>query len=281
NKFFLVSEKNNDGSFFIHHFLNLYFKGGFRICFIALAQSFAHYSSVAQKLGANLNAALGKGQLVYIDGLKLISHSLDAQTDENETDNGNPFYGIRNGDFTLQQLYKQVQKSFEGVQGPCLLLVDDLSILLSLGVTASKVHDFAHYCMVLMCYSSKKTLHERIKALLASRKSDRTDRKDEIGWTDTQVFQIYGCFVCLVACDSEDDDDSVLLWKQLCHMAHVEAHITSLSSGYCKDVHGQIVLTRREPNKLSTQGYTKTTSQYKIQDRMVTFFAPGTSKAVL
>ncbi|XP_032230187.1 elongator complex protein 6 [Nematostella vectensis] len=248
NKFFLVSEKNNDGSFFIHHFLNLYFKGGFRICFIALAQSFAHYSSVAQKLGANLNAALGKGQLVYIDGLKLISHSLDAQTDENETDNGNPFYGIRNGDFTLQQLYKQVQKSFEGVQGPCLLLVDDLSILLSLGVTASKVHDFAHYCMVLMCYSSKK---------------------------------IYGCFVCLVACDSEDDDDSVLLWKQLCHMAHVEAHITSLSSGYCKDVHGQIVLTRREPNKLSTQGYTKTTSQYKIQDRMVTFFAPGTSKAVL
>ena len=37
-----------------------------------------------------------------------------------------------------------------------------------------------------------------------------------------------------------EDEESLLLWKQLCHYSHMELHVKGLSSGYCKDVHGQV-----------------------------------------
>ena len=54
-------------------------------------------------------------------------------------------------------------------------------------------------------------------------------------------FKKDGCVVTLVHNDSDvDDDESLLLWKQLCYVAHMELHVQGLSSGYCKDVHGQV-----------------------------------------
>lgn len=50
-----------------------------------------------------------------------------------------------------------------------------------------------------------------------------------------------GCLVTLVHNDSDvDDEDSLLLWKQMCYVAHMELYVQGLSSGYCKDVHGQV-----------------------------------------
>lgn len=37
-----------------------------------------------------------------------------------------------------------------------------------------------------------------------------------------------------------EDEESLLLWKQLCYDSHMELHVRGLSSGYCKDVHGQV-----------------------------------------
>ncbi|XP_031561763.1 elongator complex protein 6-like [Actinia tenebrosa] len=251
-KFILLSDSQNDGSFLVNHFLSLYAKGGFHICFMTLSQSFTHYCNVAQKLGINLNTACDNGQVKHIDGLKLISKGLSAKQNKDEALNTekNPFVNVRNLNFSLEELYKQI-RSWVTVKGnePCLLLIDDISILLSLGVTVKTVKDFCHYCTDLMCY-------------------------------DKNV--VSGCFVCLVHCDADVDDDmSMLLLRQLCHMAHIEMHVEGLSSGYCKDVHGQLVITWREPDDPRPKPYKKTTTQYKIQDRMVTFFAPGTSKAVL
>ena len=53
--------------------------------------------------------------------------------------------------------------------------------------------------------------------------------------------QADGCLVSLVHDDSDaDDEESVLLYKQLCHSAHMEFRVEGLSSGYSKDVHGQV-----------------------------------------
>ena len=50
-----------------------------------------------------------------------------------------------------------------------------------------------------------------------------------------------GCLVTLVHNDSDvDDEEALLLWKQLCYVSHMELHVRGLSSGYCKDVHGQV-----------------------------------------
>lgn len=63
----------------------------------------------------------------------------------------------------LKSLYEFVRSSLsstgerrEGVDdtdqwGPPVLLVDDLSVLLSLGVSAGAVLDFSHYCRATVC----------------------------------------------------------------------------------------------------------------------------------
>ncbi|XP_067887555.1 elongator complex protein 6 isoform X4 [Heterodontus francisci] len=66
----LLSDKQTDGSFLVHHFLSFYLKGGCKVCFLGLVQSFNHYSLVAQKLGVNLSAAREKGQLVFLEALR-------------------------------------------------------------------------------------------------------------------------------------------------------------------------------------------------------------------
>ncbi|XP_027765199.1 elongator complex protein 6-like, partial [Empidonax traillii] len=49
-KFTLLRDTRTDGSFLVHHFLSFYLRAGCKVCFVALLQSFSHYSIVAQKL---------------------------------------------------------------------------------------------------------------------------------------------------------------------------------------------------------------------------------------
>ena len=37
----------------------------------------------------------------------------------------------------------------------CLLLIDDVSVFLSLGVSATEIHDFIHYFLVNVCTQDK------------------------------------------------------------------------------------------------------------------------------
>ncbi|KAL9961410.1 hypothetical protein ACROYT_G030343 [Oculina patagonica] len=246
-KFLLISDSQNDGSFLIHHFLAMYMKGGFRVLFVALVQSFSHYNNVAQKLGANLSSACESGQVTFLDGLKLVSDSLDDDSREgNDADDTNPFRNLRDQTFTLQSLYNRIKTSLGNETKPCLLLIDDLTALLSIGVQVQDVINFMHYCSALMCYSPTT---------------------------------LDGCLVTLVHNDSDvDDEESLLLWKQLCYVAHMELHVEGLSSGYCKDVHGQLTITSRDQDKMK---HSSKVVQYKIHDKTVTCFAPGMSKAVL
>ena len=56
--------------------------------------------------------------------------------------------------------------------------------------------------------------------------------------------EVDGCLVAIVHNDSEvEDEDSFLLWRQLCYEVHVELQVRGLKSGYCKDVHGQVSLS--------------------------------------
>ncbi|XP_067046764.1 elongator complex protein 6-like isoform X2 [Acropora muricata] len=253
SKFVLVSDAQNDASFIIHHFLSMYIKGGLRVIFLALVQSFSHYNNVAQKLGVNLSNAVQNGQVIYLDGLKLISEALDEGNQEKSLDNqqtsnegDNPFVNIRNPNFSLQPLYNKIKSFATAEQNPLLLLIDDLSSLISIGVRVQEIIDFTHYCSTLMCFSPTV---------------------------------VDGCLVTLVHNDSDaEDEESLLLWRQLCHEAHVELHVRGLKSGYCKDVHGQLTITQRDENRMK---HRTREVQFKILEKNVTFFAPGMSKAVL
>ncbi|KFV16821.1 Elongator complex protein 6, partial [Tauraco erythrolophus] len=148
-KFTLLRDTRTDGSFLVHHFLSFYLRAGCKVCFVALLQSFSHYSIVAQKLGISLTAAKERGQLVFLEGLK---SCLDLLFGEEEQQPGQPsplqFISERNSD--LKALFDFVRMSLtpadsDSWNGP-VLLVDDLSVLLSLGAAPVAGLDFVPFC---------------------------------------------------------------------------------------------------------------------------------------
>ena len=125
--------------------------------------------------------------------------------------------------------------------------------------------------------------------------------------------------VMLVRCEGEDEEEvdndeesSERLIRGLTHQCSLALKVQGLSTGYCKDIHGQVrwlvclVLYRekqvkasyeKENSKLKCvccpqvevcwrgQGYKQQNQrklfQYKVHDKGASFFARGTSNAVL
>ncbi|XP_010783881.1 elongator complex protein 6-like, partial [Notothenia coriiceps] len=69
-EFVLLSDRQSDASFLIHHFLSLYLRARCKVCFVGLVQSFNHYSAISQRMGVSLTQAKEKGQLVFLEGQK-------------------------------------------------------------------------------------------------------------------------------------------------------------------------------------------------------------------
>ncbi|XP_012590449.1 PREDICTED: elongator complex protein 6 isoform X2 [Condylura cristata] len=198
--------------------------------------------------GVSLTAARARGQLVFLEGVR---SSLDVffQTQEEL----HPLQFLREASAgNLQPLYEFVQKAMkpmdsgEAVWRCPVLLVDDLSVLLSLGVGAVAVLDFIHYCRASVCSELK------------------------------------GNIVALVhdSGDAEDEESDILL-NGLSHQSHLILRAEGLATGFCRDVHGQLRILWRRPPQHTAQWNRSLTYQYKIQDKSVSFFAKGMSPAVL
>uniref|UniRef100_A0A8V5GXF3 Elongator complex protein 6 n=1 Tax=Melopsittacus undulatus TaxID=13146 RepID=A0A8V5GXF3_MELUD len=178
--------------------------------------------------------------LVFLEGLKSCLDLLFGEQEE-QLGQPSPLQFISTSD--LKALFDFVQVSLtpassDSWKGP-VLLVDDLSVLLSLGATAVAVLDFIHYCRVVVCS------------------------------------QLKGNIVVLVHSneDSEDEENELVV-NSLCHHSDLILWVEGLVTGFCKDVHGQVMHWRAWRDVVQTY-------QYKIQDKNVTFFARGLSAAVL
>ncbi|XP_059674555.1 elongator complex protein 6 isoform X2 [Gavia stellata] len=261
-KFTLLRDTRTDGSFLVHHFLSFYLRAGCKVCFVALLQSFSHYNIIAQKLGVSLTAAKERGQLVFLEGLK---SCLDLLFGEEEEQSGqpSPLQFIREVSASnLKALFDFVRTSLtptgsDSWKSP-VLLVDDLSVLLSLGATPVAVLDFIHYCRVAVCSQLKLGAHCCL------------------------VLLFQGNIVVLVHSneDSEDEENELVV-NSLCHHSDLILWVEGLATGFCKDVHGQIKIIRRLSLELAAEQDRVQIYQYKIQDKNVTFFARGLSAAVL
>lgn len=247
-KLTLLCDARTDGSFLVHHFLSFYLKANCKVCFVALLQSFSHYNIVAQKLGVSLTAARERGQLVFLEGLK---SSVDVFFQARE--DPHPLQFLREASAgNLQPLYEFVREALtptdngEAAWRCPVLLVDDLSVLLSLGMGAVAVLDFVHYCRATVCWELK------------------------------------GNMVALVhdSGDADDEENNTLLIG-LSHQSHLILRTEGLATGFCKDVHGQLRILWRRPSQSTAQRDRSLTFQYKIQDKNVSFFARGMSPAIL
>ncbi|XP_068616371.1 elongator complex protein 6 [Brachionichthys hirsutus] len=256
-EFLLLSDRRSDASFLIHHFLSLYLRARCRVCFLGLVQSFSHYSAISQRLGVGLTQAREKGQLIFLEGL---TESLPALLPPGSGAGGRAMDFLRDPAVGLRSLYEFVRSSVstsgggaDGAEawGPPVLLVDDLSVLLSLGASVGAVLDFSHYCRATVCS------------------------------------QLKGNVVMLTRCDGEEEEadeggdrgpESLL--KGLTHQCSLSLHVQGLPTGFCRDIHGQLEVCwrRRRGDGPHAQ---KKLLQYKVQDKGVSFFARGTSSAVL
>ncbi|MBN3300808.1 elongator complex protein 6 [Amia ocellicauda] len=249
-EFVLVSDRQADASFLIHHFLSFYLRAGCKVCFLGLVQSFSHYSAVGQRLGVNLVQARDRGQLVFLEGLK---DSLGTLLQEEPGPHANTLDFLSSPRPELRQLFEFVQRSVspgpgEEGAGP-VLIVDDLSVLLSLGLSPSALTDFSHYCRAAVCTE----LQGSVVVLV------RTAEEEE----------------------EEEDKGSGLLLAGLSHHSSLELRVQGLNTGHCRDIHGQLELCWRRGSSASGPAERRRVLQYKIQDRGVSFFARGTSSAVL
>ncbi|TWW79750.1 elongator complex protein 6 [Takifugu rubripes] len=254
-EFILVTDRQSDASFLIHHFLCFYLRARCKVLFLGLVQSLNHYSSVSQRLGVSLAQAKDKGQLIFLEGLK---DSLSVLIPQESSKASEAMDFLRDPAAGLRSLYQFVRSRLSGAAdgdggeewGPPVLLVDDVSVLLSLGVSAGAVLDFSHYCRATVC--------SRLK----------------------------GNVVMLTRCDGEeqedegDDEGPENLLKGLTHQCSIALHVQGLPTGFCRDIHGQVEVCWRQ-KQTDGQCTPSKLFQYKVHDKGASFFARGTSSAVL
>uniref|UniRef100_A0A671UV39 Elongator complex protein 6 n=1 Tax=Sparus aurata TaxID=8175 RepID=A0A671UV39_SPAAU len=246
----LLSDRQSDASFLVHHFLSLYLRARCRVLFLGLVQSFNHYSAISQRMGVSLAQAKEKGQLVFLEGL---NESLSVLIPQ-ETDTGSQAMDfLRDPSVGLKSLYEFVRSSLsstgegrEGADdteewGPPVVLVDDLSVL--------------HYCRATVCS------------------------------------QLQGNVVMLTRCDGEeeeedegDDEGPERLLKGLTHQCSLTLHVRGLPYWllhFLRDVIEVQVEVRWRRRQADGQYTQNKLFQYKVHDKGASFFARGTSSAVL
>ena len=158
----------------------------------------------------------------------------------------------KNDHILAQDLYTDISncasKLPKGSLEGGVIIIDDLTNLLCVGCPQTEVANFVRYLSAL-CKQFKCSLVTVIHREI----SDNTDTDDE--------FTLFDC----------------------CRLYfNYEITVQGLESGYSKDVHGHLLLTNKQVSSLGRTIYIHAPLQhYKVTDKKLYLFAPGTSSAVL
>ena len=183
---------------------------------IGLENSFGHFHGVGVKLGLNLLQLRQSGRIVFYEGLKKLPQLFEESEDDEEL---------------VKSIFSEVQRD---VGDNTLVIVDQVSILSSLGVRDKYVYLLCHHL-----------------ALLTASKQDSQ--------------------LLLRLFDSSSYKGSLV--NQVAALSTLQISINSLETGQSRDVSGIMLISthQTDPKML----------QFKVLDKDVKVFAPGTSSAVL
>ena len=140
----IVQDPTSDASFLLHHFTSVAVKANANILIIALEQTIGHFHGVGVKLGYDILKLQKKGQLIFFDALKDVHQSYLIEPTLNSNYN-NIFDFQSNLEDASARLARTVEmkiSEFEDTSRPLYVIIDKLSLLLSIGVKASKVIPF-------------------------------------------------------------------------------------------------------------------------------------------
>ena len=183
---------------------------------VGLENSFGHYHGAGVKLGLNLLQLRQSDRVVFYDGLKNLPKLFEEDLEDEEL---------------VKTIFSDIKKS---VRDNTLIIVDQVSILTSLGVGAKYVYLLCHYLSLL--------INSFNNSQLVIRMFDSSDGQSQL--------------VNLVSSLSS------------CHVS-----VRGLETGESRDVSGVLLI--------STPDTDTKILQFKILDKDVKVFAPGTSSAVL
>lgn len=214
------------------------------VCLVALHNSFGHYHNVGTKLGYNLHQLQEKGCVESIEVLKLLNESLNA---EHENRVGNVLFGDEEN--TMRNLFHLIKGKTEKLlqkRKLVSLVIDDLSNLLSLGISVKEVLSFLQYCRTLL---------------------------------ESQP----GLSLVVLTHIAEGDDEQQLLNAGLCHVADVIVTVCGLKTGQSSDVSGSMKVTHRRLDQpmIAHEWNKQTLYHFKLLDRQVKVFAPGTATCLI
>ncbi|KAI9306964.1 hypothetical protein BJ944DRAFT_286592 [Cunninghamella echinulata] len=245
----------SDANFIIHHFTSNHLKTEQRVILVGLSQIFNHYFLISRKLGTNLTNFKQSGQYIFIDGLTHLNPysvntpfpTANTPTTPSDTLNGSIPPSSSSHELeeenVLKTFYQQIKKY---IQSGCIVILDDISTLLSNGFGSNNIYIFI----------------KKLKALIES--ADST-------------------LVTLIHVDEEGSDDveQDTFIKSIVQTSELVLQFQPLGSGLAKDVHGQLSIIygpKYIPGTTLTQPQSM---HYKILDNNAQFFAKGISQGVL
>lgn len=234
-------------------------------CFVAIAQIRDHYEQVGIKLGVNLNRCVEQGRLVFVEGLRatrdLIASMVEAAGDDiQDTPERFPclFNDPDESEDGLRHLYDQVKSAVLQVKSrhdaaKSLLIVDDVTLLLNIGIPIKEIVGFVEYCRRLAASVGASLIALAHGSIQSSP-------------------------------DDEDDMEKTSLCRFLAHRSDIVIGIADLASGNSKDVSGEMIVLHRPSRKPSNQVEASDSLKrwhFKVEDKRVVVFAPGLSSAVI
>lgn len=235
-----------DGCFILHHFISQFLKENSPVCIIGLAQTLNHYSHIGNKLGCSFSVSKTNNQLLFIEALDLIGNCVGCA---GECDSNQQWFSLIDSKNQVDQLYIHLRhvllEHSKYNAKPLLFVIDDLTILLSLGCSFPDLVFLVH------------SLKSFIKSL-------------------------GGTLLIRVNLNNESEDhEANLLSKQLLHFSDLNIKTKGLTSGFSKDVNGEIQVEYKREMMGCMPSNQKKKIQFKVTDKNLTLFHSGLSTAVL
>jgi hypothetical protein len=184
-----------------------------RVVLASLVQTFHHYNTISNKLANSLQAAKDAGTLTFFDGMNYVSNLLfpsHTTTDDGcSATEGSVKTRANVLDMWTDELLKHVMTAREG-DNSVVVVIDDVSVLLSMG-----------FGLGPLCLAMDKLLNN-------------------LGLTGRSQSDFQGVSVVVSCAYCDGDKDSVALWSFLASRSSISVDLRGLTTGYCKDVHGQV-----------------------------------------
>lgn len=253
-KMILIEELHgSDGNFLLSSIISNSIKKDHGICVVLFHNTFNHYHNVGMKMGYNLMTLKEKGRLAVVDPMNTILSEVELLC-EDKLDINDSVLVKRDTKVNTRIVYQL----FSIVRGKChelledndsvLIIVDDLASLCDMGLNLTD-------CMLYVRY---------LRSLVNAKPSSQLCVLTHTYQNDAQI-----CVPNALA-------------NGLKYMAHLIVIVEPLKTGYSSDASGKITVTwrihsvRREYHWPENCIYL-----YKLMDRQVKIYAPGTEANLL